>query len=76
MYTPNRASLPSEMLNLRNWGCPRCSRDLQNTPGGTSCVARRPTSTLPVSTLLLRPAHGPGARGKEAAESVIASQKQ
>lgn len=67
MYTPNRASLPREMLNLRNCGRLRWSRDLQNTPGGTSWVTRLPTSMLPVSILLLRPAHGPGAKGKETA---------
>lgn len=71
MYTPNRASLPREILNFKNCGRLRWSKDLQNTPGGTSWVTRLPTSTLPVSILLFRPAHGPGANGKETAKSVI-----
>lgn len=59
IYTPKSASFPREMLNLRNWGWLRWSRDLQNTPGGTSWVTRLPTSRFPVSMLLFRNTPGP-----------------
>ena len=34
--------------------------DLQNTPGGTSCVTRRPTSASPLSMLLFFNDQGTG----------------